>query len=326
MTGENEQPQTGDGVQNPLPNNSNEGLGNSNITSDAVAAIALGNRIPKFWRDRPKLWFAQFESVLASLRVGDEQKAQLLLTVLEKQELEQVSDLIDNLPATGKYEALKKRLRAAYEESPSRQLQRLLEEIELGDQKPSQLLRKMQNIAKGKIPDETLKLLWINRLPANVRPMMHMDESASLEKSAELADRIMESIKPYEVNAVSQPQAQKNTENEFINSITGSLLTSKMTITRLQNIENELSALREQLERLSTQGRDRDRDRDRYRGRSRSRSRSRTRDSFRDRRNQASPARDSDICYYHRRFGADARKCTQPCSYNNRSSSNQSNS
>ncbi|CAK1595178.1 unnamed protein product [Parnassius mnemosyne] len=80
---------------------------------------------------------------------------------LEKQDIEQISDLLYNSPATDQYNSLKDRLISAYEESDSRQLQKLLSEIELGDQKPTQLLRRMRTLAQDKVPDSTLRLMRI---------------------------------------------------------------------------------------------------------------------------------------------------------------------
>ncbi|CAH0403016.1 unnamed protein product [Chilo suppressalis] len=60
---------------------------------------------------------------------------------LNKEALRQVSDLIQSPPATEKYNALKRRLIAVYEESAESQFQKLVSEMDLGTQKPSQLLR-----------------------------------------------------------------------------------------------------------------------------------------------------------------------------------------
>lgn len=66
---------------------------------------------------------------------------------------------------------------------------------------------------------------------------------------------------------------------------------------QIEALTKQVAALTEQMARWMKQGRSRPR--------SRSRSRSR-RGAFR---------KEEDICYYHRRFGAKARRCAQPCAY-----------
>jgi len=299
-------------------------LNDSTSVSDSISSIALSNKIPKFWKDRPKLWFGYFEALMKTQRASDDAKAQLLITMLDKEQLEQIGDLLENMPSTGKYDALKKRLTHAYEDSPGRQLQRLLEEMELGDKKPSHLLRQMRDIAKNNIPDQTLKLLWVTRLPVSLRPHLHVDQSTDLENLGQLADRLYEYIKPHEVNSIAstaqsfgtahvnananavEPQGKANlptfasassaSNMHQINAINTAILQLDFQ-TKLDKLEkqfvHELSELRKQIEQLSLNTRH-------YRDRSRSRSRSRGR---------------SSTCYYHRKFGTDAKKCVSPCNF-----------
>ncbi|KAL0882164.1 hypothetical protein ABMA27_000712 [Loxostege sticticalis] len=148
-----------------------------------VSTVSLQARIPAFWRAQPKLWFAQFEAVVSSCKISDEQKYNLVIPVLERIDIEQVSDIICKPPASGKYLALKRRLLSVYEESESRQFQKLLSGLELGDQKPTQLLRIMRDLAGEKVPDDALKVLWMGHLPSQVRAVL------SVNKMMEHTDR-----------------------------------------------------------------------------------------------------------------------------------------
>lgn len=245
-----------------------------------VSTISISSRIPAFWRDRPTLWFMQFEAITASQRTSDEQKAQLLIAHLEKQDLEQVSDLLTNLPATGKYEALKARLKDAYEESPARQLQRLLDEMELGDQKPSQLLRRMKDTARKTVPDETLRILWINRLPPTIRPILQASEKTAIDDLSKIADKVFECLRPGEVGAVASSSA------------------SPVDV-KYRELEKEIAELKKLLMRRN------------FRSRQRSKSRTRNVSFHKDN------MKDESVkpCFYQRRFGVEAKKCTQPCSF-----------
>ncbi|CAK1588179.1 unnamed protein product [Parnassius mnemosyne] len=128
-----------------------------------IAGISLSLRISPFWRDKPRLWFVSFEAATNDLKKSQAQLAQMVIAQLEKQDIEQISDLLYNPPASDQYNSLKDRLIFAYEESNSRQLQKLLSEIELGDQKPTQLLRRMRTLARDKVPDSKLRLMWARK-------------------------------------------------------------------------------------------------------------------------------------------------------------------
>lgn len=57
--------------------------GTTPAESDALAAtqthisgLSIAARLPQFWRDRPSLWFAQIEAILAPSKPSDEMKYQ----------------------------------------------------------------------------------------------------------------------------------------------------------------------------------------------------------------------------------------------------------
>ncbi|XP_073946941.1 uncharacterized protein [Choristoneura fumiferana] len=127
--------------------------------STEMAAVSLGTRIPEFWTDQPKLWFVQLEAVLAPQKLGDEQNFNIVVTKLSKITIQAVSDILLKPPSTGKYAALKQRLIATFEESTDQQLKRLLTEMELGEQKPTQLMRRMLDLSGGAFPDSTIPLM-----------------------------------------------------------------------------------------------------------------------------------------------------------------------
>mgnify|MGYP006971132592 FL=1 len=138
----------------------------------------------------------------------------------------------------------------------------------------------------------------------------------------QLADRLYEYMKPHEVNSIAsttqsfatahananavEPQVKTNlptfasansaSNMNQINAINTAILQLDFQ-TKLDKLEkqfvHELSELRKQIEQLSFNTRH-------YRDRSRSRSRSRGR---------------SSTCYYHRKFGTDAKKCISPCNF-----------
>lgn len=126
-----------------------------NVQMD-LAAVSLTARIPEFWTDQPRHWFIQIESIMNPQHMSDQTKYDLVIGKLSKEAIGQITDLLIQPPAAGKFDALKARLLSVYEESVTRQLQKLLSEMDLGEQKPSQLLRRMRDLAREKVPDQTL--------------------------------------------------------------------------------------------------------------------------------------------------------------------------
>lgn len=264
-----------------------------------IASISLSLRIPPFWRDRPRLWFISFEAATNDLKKSQAQLAQMVIAQLEKQDIEQISDLLYNPPSTDQYSSLKNRLISAYEESDSRQLQKLLSEIELGDQKPTQLLRRMRTLARDKVPDSTLRLMWINHLPPHVRSVLAVSETFStqtkLDELALLADKMIENSSSSHISTIEGTSPKAN-DTQFL-------------LEEIRKLSFEVAALKASSHQTCYQQQYNQRNQQhrrpifrRERSTNRSRSNSRAR---------------SPYCYYHRRFGSEARKCTTPCTFKN---------
>ncbi|XP_063367160.1 uncharacterized protein LOC134655650 [Cydia amplana] len=147
-----------------------------------LSGIATNIRIPPIWRDQIRLWFVQFESIVAPLKKGDQAMYELAIAKLERQDLDEVSDILLKPPETKKYETLKTRLITVYEESKERSLQRLLSEMELGDLKPSQLLRRMKTLAGSNVSETALRILWSNHLPLSVRAVVASSDTIMKDK------------------------------------------------------------------------------------------------------------------------------------------------
>lgn len=265
-----------------------------------MAAVSLTSRIPDFWTDQPRIWFLQIESVLAPQHLSDQAKYDLVIGKLSKDVISQITNLIINPPATGKFQALKQRLLNIYEESASRQLQKLLSEMDLGDQKPSQLLYRMRELAREKIPDDTLRILWQSHLPSATRAVLAVADSKDLDALAATADKVMETTRPIQVHEVSNQQTESATILAEI---------AKLNL-RIANLENDRSRPSDRSSQCRCT----------QRGRSRSRSR-KFRPSFnrqsRDPSGSSSRSKGDPnwLCSYHYRYRENARSCVPPCAW-----------
>lgn len=183
----------------------------------------------------------------------------------------EVRDLILAPPEDTPYDVLKEQLVQRTAASDQRRLQQLFNTEQLGDRKPTQLLRRMNQLLGDNAAGTAaafLRELFLQRLPANVRMVLtSTPQTVSLVELAALADRVVEVAAPRvaEIDAAIQRPS-------------------------------ELSQLKAEVARLK-----------RLRGSRRSHSRDRS----------SSPAGSrpstSDLCWYHQRYGNDARKCKSPC-------------
>lgn len=245
------------------------------LGDSALAQITVTSKICSFWQDTPRLWFAQFEAVVANQKLSDESKFHLALTKLSKENVEQAGDIILNPPDAKKYDALKIRLLAVYEESDLRRVQKLLKEQDLGEQKPSQLLRKMQTLARQDFPKETIQMLWMSHLPTSVRTALTVTEITDLQKLAAMADKLIETTRLAEVSEIASSSRQSD-EPDVQDQI------AKLT-RRFEQLEKERP---KGSNRSSLQGRD-----------------------------NAGRRNPDWQCFYHYRYKDKATKCIHPCAY-----------
>ena len=142
------------------------GSRSNNQNEDESNVVRL--KLPPFWIENPEIWFFQIEAQFFNERVRSEtSKFNQLVANLEPKFLENIWDIITS-DDTAKYSAAKIRLLNILKERDVRQLKKLLAGLELGDMKPSQLLRKMQSLAGSEVTQKALKTLWLDTLPNSV--------------------------------------------------------------------------------------------------------------------------------------------------------------
>lgn len=265
------------------------GIDNSLINRVAV-------RIPPFCADDPELWFAIVERSFASAGVStDLTKFGYVTAALDPRYAMEVRDVIVNPPATSAYDTLKCELIKRLSTSQEQKTRRLLEHEEIGDRKPSQFLRHLRSLAGTSIPDSVVRTLWMGRLPANMQAILATQKDASLDKVAELADAVADSIFPRSTVAETTAAA---TSTQIAATVTPSAL-EILTVQFQQltaTLRGEIYTLRQEISELKGKSSGKN-----FRGRSRSRSR-------------------SGFCWYHWRFAENALKCTPPCNYKSENS------
>lgn len=277
-----------------------------NMTEEEEAELAAfsgaSNRLPPFHKMNPTLWFAHAEAVFYTSKVTSQvMKYQATMANLSMEVLEQVADLVEQTNTSTPYDDLKARLIQVYGESQTRRIQRLLQDTQLGNQKPSQLLRVMLQQAGTIVSKEMVRTLWLRNLPSRMQAILTATGQADLEKLAEIADKIAEIDSPNEAFAINHPpQVQPTPQPSPVASSAQSSI--DLLVSEMRSLRAEVAEIRQAQKSLG----DELQSRKNYRGRNRSRppGRPRSRSSSR-----------GGVCYYHQRFKDNAQKCLQPCSY-----------
>nr|XP_046480986.1 uncharacterized protein LOC124218511 [Neodiprion pinetum] len=207
------------------------------------------------------------------------------MEILDQQAVEEISDIIEQPVDDQSYTRLKETLIKRFSESSERQLHRLLSEVELGDKKPSQLLRKMRDLGKNEVTDSLLRTKWMSLLPQNVTNILLVAHDVDLNKLAEMADKLMEFAGGY-VTAVN------TTNSQGVCAIKNSV--DKQHDERLDKIEKMISDIQISIKELRETNKTKSQE-------TRPRSRSRSRPRYPD-----------GKCYYHHKFGDAAYKCHGP--------------
>lgn len=242
-------------------------------------------RIPPFIRTKPKMWFIQIEAIFARRNIKKSVTMfNEVISNLEPDVLLSLEDLFELPVEERTYTALKERLIAQYSETNVKRMNRLLQDLELGDKKPTVLLREMRSLASNQITDEFLRNMWLQMLPVTARTILTV-HNGSLEDVASMADIILESSpNTGHVNAVDKAVQPKHDVD---------------LVENMKRLQAMVEALTKTVNRLKAT--------DQPRGRSRQRSQSPG-----ARGKSAGP---SGQCFYHRRWADKATKCTLPCSF-----------
>lgn len=249
-------------------------------------------KIPPFWTNDPETWFISVEAFFNVARISDDTtKFHIIVANVDASVLSHIKDLIVNPPTEDKYKAIKTRLLNAFSISQSAKLHQLLRAQSLGDRRSSHLLQELRNLAGGQCTDSMLKTVFIEQLPENYRVSLATIDEPDLNKFANIADKIADSLA---LNNSLAVVTATNHDAQAIASI-GSL-DDKIIDSLAKKIERKLKL-------YGTRKRSKSPNREARPTRSRSRSRGRR-----------------IICYYHDKFGSNAQKCRQPCDWINSNS------
>lgn len=238
-------------------------------------------KIPPFWRENPALWFAQVEAAFALSNItADATRFRHVITQLDSQTLPAIADIVLNPPATDKYLAIKTRIMSSFAETSESKLRKLLRGVDPTNDKPTLLLQRIRNLADGQVGDALLRTLFLEQLPEYVRGVLVISGDLDLSALAKQADKVIEATQS-NVSAIHHQPVQVKEVAAVTRDST------------LADLTNALATLTKEIKSMKADAR------------SRSRSSSRQRPQSTDNTN--------DVCFYHAKYGDDARRCRKPC-------------
>ncbi|GBM07679.1 hypothetical protein AVEN_228178-1 [Araneus ventricosus] len=150
-------------------------------------------KAPPFWKSNPELWFLQPESQFVTAEISQEcTKFHCVVSILDCDVLTCVSSLIQKPPTDNHYTQLKDQIIGRYADSEDARLKAFLQDLQLGDNTPSQLMMRMKKLNNGSISEDVMKTLFLQTLPLSMQQIFVCDEG--LEKLAQIADKIGETM------------------------------------------------------------------------------------------------------------------------------------
>ncbi|GFV25767.1 hypothetical protein TNCV_3867371 [Trichonephila clavipes] len=260
------------------------------MASETVEVARIALRLPPFWKSNVRLWIAQCDHAFTFSGISsDVTKYSALVANLDAETLSYVSDIVLSPPNSDKYHTLSQRLITQFSDSETQKIKKLLTDLQLGDEKPSHLLRKMKELSNGQLQDDFLQSLWLQRMPPHIQTVLSAS-SEPLDKLAIIADKVSEVVGSSSTicAATTVPPPSQS-----------SSCSVQPTMDSLVRQIQELSLQVAELTRERNSSRHQRYSSDRRRSHSRSRS----------------VNRGSGICYYHRRYKEQARKCVSPCAF-----------
>ena len=252
-----------------------------NLPESQVNATAV--KLPHFWPGNPEVWFRQVESIFSTRNPAittQQTKFDYVIQSLDNSSADRVQNIILNPPGEP-YDKIKSALIAAFGKSQAQKDQELLNLNGLGDRKPSELLQHMKNMNAD--PETLFKALFMAQLPHDIRRILASSTKTDLGDLAAEADKIVEVSRLGDSNLVNATAAGTG-----VHVGPGHEDNSVNAVSRRPNFTAAGARNRDGTTRRSKTPR--------------------------------GPAMEDwmtlpGLCKYHSRFGANARKCIQPCKF-----------
>jgi hypothetical protein len=245
-----------------------------------VAHVAV--KLPDFWVKDPKMWFSQAEAQFRRARVTAETTMyDYVLMKLPEDVVMSVRALVSAIEADPvkqeeSYTLMKAALLGSYGKTKWQMAYALLDHPELGDRRPSAMMAEMLALRyEATAPDSLFFALFLRRLPSSIRDHIAAANHTTAAEMATHADILWDAVSDT-LSAVSLRSSSPN---------------KRSPDRRAKSPDRR--------------GRSPDRGSNRGRGRR----------PTPGRQDSKAASSGKKICYYHRRYGAEAENCEGACSF-----------
>ena len=169
---------------------------------------AVSLKLPSFWAQQPRVWFAQAESQFAIRKItAAETKYHYVVAALDQETATRVLDVIEEIPTSNPYQTLKDRLLDSFQLSEYERASALLHMAPLGDQKPSQLMDKMLGLLGKNKADFLFRQIFLEQLPEQICAVLVHSGEKDCRELAKKADSLYEANQQTaQVNKLQRPR------------------------------------------------------------------------------------------------------------------------
>jgi len=226
----------------------------------------------------------------ASNVTADNRKYCSIMAQIPLNDLGSIQTEIGPVPVNEKYEFIKPIIIAFYSDSQQKRFREAINDVQLGDLKPSQLYQKLRNLASDSLTDTALIDLWAARLPEMAHAAVIQMKDSPVKDRLVAADALVESIRLRTIGDrnIRQTSLQPPiaAEKTTLSATTESSL--------IESLRSQIAGLERKLNTERSGGRPFNASKSRERSKSRA---------------------EHQNCWYHWKFGIEARHCRMPCKF-----------
>ena len=146
-------------------------------------------KLPEFWPSSPHAWFGIVEAQFRIRQVtSEDDRFMLVASILPESSVRKVAHLLSTPPADC-YTQLKAALLSSHQLTDIQKAELLFNMDDLGSKRPMELLTKMMElVTPGEEKTRLFAMLFMRRLPAQVRVQLTEDDHTDLRALAEKAE------------------------------------------------------------------------------------------------------------------------------------------
>ena len=275
--------------------------------------------LPPFWDVDADLWFVTAENIFRLHNIKLERdRYELTLGSLDLRHLQKVRHVLQDLHGEFSYFQLKEALMRTYSTPRSKQIDELLHRTALGDRQPTELLAHMRELLGTRDAPELFRKLFMDKLPPDVRKIVVASHAESLDELVERADRVLAEDTSASSGQSFRHRTQPETADLALHGKIDALVESLNQLTVAQNQETQHRFQHSRPTRRTNYAQYPSHTSNTF-SRLPINSQQPINNSFRTRNTFASHPTPSPLsqgyCFYHTKFGQDARKCQPPCSW-----------